>query len=538
MVARFETLDRLLEDAFNRFADLPAFTCMGHTLSYQDIDELSQRFASYLLHHTSLQRGDRIAIQMPNILQFPVVLYGAIRAGIVVVNVNPLYTPREIKHQLQDSGAKALVVLSNVAANVASIIQETEVQTVVTTDLADLHPTGKRLLINFVVKKIKKLVPTFSFKESIQLRKALSLGDKPFEKPDFAGDDTVVLQYTGGTTGVAKGAMLTHGNLSSNVWQMISHMPHLFVDGKEVWVACLPFYHIYAFNMHGLCAISTGGHNILIPNPRDLAALVKAIADKGITIFIGINTLLNALSRYEPFKQLDFKSLKVTTAGGMALTEDVARAWQEVTKSLLSEGYGLTETSPVVCGNPIDAVQIGTIGTPLPETELKVIDEQGQSLPIGEVGELCVRGPQVMKGYWHKPEETAKVLSEDGWLRTGDMAIIKDDGYVKIVDRKKDMILVSGFNVYPNEIEDVACTHPNIVEAAAIGIPDEESGEVVKLFVVRDDSNLSEEDVIAHCKERLTGYKRPKFIEFKDALPKSNVGKILRKDLRDNLSQN
>ncbi len=534
MAQRFETLDKLIDYAFEEFADLPAFTCMGHTLSFREVDDLSARVANFLLNDLGLERGDRLAIQMPNILQFPVVLYGAVRAGIVVVNVNPLYTPREIEHQLKDSGAKALFVLSNVAANAASIIANTDVKTVITTDLADLHPGLKRVLINFVVKKIKKLVPEFQFPSSVKLRDVLNKTAPTFSRPEFKSDDIVVLQYTGGTTGVAKGAMLTHGNLSANVWQMLTHMPNLFEKGKEVWVACLPFYHIYAFNMHGLVAFSTGGHNILIPNPRDLDALVKAIDGQGMTIFICINTLMNALNRFEPFKALDFSSLKVTTAGGMALTEDVARVWQEVTGSKISEGYGLTETSPVVSGNPLENIQIGTIGKPLPETEVKVVDENGKSLAIGEVGELCVRGPQVMKGYWQKPQETAKVLSDEGWLCTGDMAVIREDGYLKIVDRKKDMILVSGFNVYPNEIEDIVCTHPDIFEAAAIGVPDAESGEAVKLFIVKDKPSLTEDEVYAFCKEHLTGYKRPKYIEFRDSLPKTNVGKILRKDLRSN----
>lgn len=533
MTIRYATLDKLLDFAFKEYAELSAFSCTGHTLKYKEIDKLSLQFASYLHNELGLQPGDRIALQMPNILQFPVALFGAIRAGIVVVNVNPLYTPRELQYQLKDSGAKALVVLSNVAANVASVIAQTDVKTVIVTNFADLHPAPKRWLINYVVKKVKKLVPEFSFSNSISFRGALELGNKPFSHPEFTPDDVAVLQYTGGTTGVAKGAMLTHKNLCSNVWQLLTHMPDLCEIGKEVWVACLPFYHIYALNLHGLCALSTGGHSILIPNPRDLEALVKALENSGMTIFIGINTLLNALARCEAFKKLDFSTLKITTAGGMALNEDVARLWTSVTGSEISEGYGLTETSPVVSGNPLDAIKIGTIGKALPETEIKVIDDNGVALPQGEVGELCVRGPQVMKGYWQKPDETTKVLSADGWLLTGDMAVVFEDGYIKIVDRKKDMILVSGFNVYPNEVEDVVCTHPHIVEAAAIGVPDSESGEVVKLFVVADSNAVTREEIYEFCKQRLTAYKRPKYIEFKEQLPKSNVGKILRKDLRE-----
>ena len=533
MIPRFNTLTELLEYSFKEYPQKPAFTCAGYTLNFQQLEKHSKRFASYLIHHTDLVPGDRIAIQMPNILQFPVAVYGALFAGLIVVNVNPLYTPRELKHQLKDSGAKALVVLSNVASNVASVIPQTDITTVIETNFADLHPAPKRWLINYVVKHVKKLVPKYEFNNSISFRKALSRGNKAFEVQAKNADDVAVLQYTGGTTGVAKGAMLTHGNLCSNVWQMIKHMPEVFDAEREVWVACLPLYHIYAFNLHGLCSICAGAHNVLIPNPRDLHSLTQALLPHKITVFIGINTLLNALSRFEEFKQVDFSSLKITTAGGMALTEDVGRIWKEVTGSNISEGYGLTETSPVVCGNPVAAIQMGTIGIPLPETEVKVVDDNGNTLPPGETGELLVRGPQIMKGYWQRPAETDNVLSNDGWLKTGDMAVIKDDGYLKIVDRKKDMILVSGFNVYPNEVEDVVCTHPDIIEAAAVGVPDLESGEVVKLFVVTQNETLTEDDVYDFCKERLTGYKRPKIIEFRDSLPKSNVGKILRKDLRD-----
>lgn len=533
MIPRFDTLDALLEYAFKEYPDKPAFTCTGHTLSFRQIEKLSRRFANYLSNHTSLQPGDRIAIQLPNVLQYPVVMYGALLAGLIVVNVNPLYTPRELKHQLKDSGAKALVVLVNVAANVASIIQQTDITTVITTSFADLHPAPKRWLINYVVKNVKKLVPEFEFKNSISLRRALFMGRKSASAHKCNTEDVAVLQYTGGTTGVAKGAMLSHKNLCSNSWQMIKHMPEVFVRGEEVWIACLPLYHIYAFNLHGFSSLCMGVHNILIPNPRDLDSLVKALLPHRMTVFIGINTLLNALARFAPFKQVDFSSLKITTAGGMALTEDVAKLWTATTGSSISEGYGLTETSPVVSGNPVDAIQLGTIGQPLPETEVKTVDDMGNDLALGEVGELCVRGPQVMKGYWQRPDETEKVLSSDGWLRTGDMAIIQKDGYLRIVDRKKDMILVSGFNVYPNEVEDVICTHPDIIEAAAVGAPDSESGEVVKLFVVTENDTLTEDEVYDYCKERLTGYKRPKIIEFRDSLPKSNVGKILRKELRD-----
>lgn len=533
LITRYKTLLELIETTFDKYAALSAYSCMGHTLTFAEVDRLSALFARYLQHGLGLQAGDRIAVQLPNILQFPVVLYGAMRAGLVVVNANPLYTSREIKYQLCDSGAKALVVLSNIAANASEIIRDTQVETVIVTDIADLHPQPKRLIINAVVKHLKKMVPAYSFPNTVSLRDALANTYPEVALADVSPYDLAVLQYTGGTTGVSKGAVLTHRNLAENVWQVVSHMESAFDEGKETFVACLPLYHIYALNLHALGAFSRGAHNILIPNPRDLAALVKEIKRHRMTIFIGINTLFNALCRFSAFQKMDFSSLKLTTSGGMALTEDAAKSWIAVTGNDICEGYGLTETSPVVCGNQAGGIQRGTIGLPVPETELKVIDDDGNRLPNGEAGELCVRGPQVMQGYWNNPVETAKVLSVDGWLKTGDIAVINDDGYVKIVDRKKDMILVSGFNVYPNEVEDIATQMPEILEAAAVGVADECSGEVVKLFVVRVDSTLTEEAVKAFCRQNLTGYKAPKYVEFRDALPKSNVGKILRKELRD-----
>ncbi len=533
MITRYSNVPDLIEQAFSRYADKPAFTCAGYTMSYGDVDRASRRFASYLQNELGLEHGDRIAIQLPNVLQYPVAFYGAIRAGLVIVNTNPLYTPRELKYQLMDSGARALVVLSNVAAGAASIIGETQVEHVILTDFADMHPAPKRWIINSVVKYVKKMVPEFSFEKSIPFRKAVTTPARELKPFSPASDTLLLLQYTGGTTGVAKGAMLTHGNLASNAWQMITHMPNAFEEGNEVYIACLPLYHIYGLQMHAVDSFSHGGHNILIPNPRDLAALVDALKNLRMTVFVGINTLFNALCRYEKFKQLDFSRLKVTASGGMALTEDASRLWTKTTGCQINEGYGLTETSPVVCGNQTGSIQPGTIGRPLPETEIRVIDEEGNILGPDQVGELCVRGPQVMAGYWQKPEETKKVLSDDGWLKTGDMAVIQQDGYVRIVDRKKDMIIVSGFNVYPNEVEDVVCQHPDVIEAAAIGIPNKESGEVVKLFVVSGNPQLTKEDIRAFCKENLTAYKVPKIVEFRQSLPKSNVGKILRRELRD-----
>lgn len=533
MAKRYSTLLELLDHAFSSYKAQPAYTCLDHTLTYEEIDVLSLRFASYLHHELGLAPGDRIALQMPNILQYPVAMYGAMRAGLVIVNTNPLYTGRELKHQLKDSGAKALVVLSNVANVAAEVIGDTDVKHVIVTNLADLHPAPKRQIINFVVKYLKKMVPPFSFATSVPFLDTVKAPPKPLKTFSVDSDSLFALQYTGGTTGVSKGAMLTHGNLASNVWQMVSHMPEAFKESEEVFVCCLPLYHIYAFNLHGLCAFSYGEHNVMIPNPRDLKAMIDALKKVQMTVFIGINTLYVALTRFAPFKEVDMSKLHICSAGGMAMTEDAARAWQELTGCEVCEGYGLTETSPVVCGNKIDNVHMCTIGSPMVDTEVKLVNEEGEVVPDGEVGELCVRGPQVMAGYWNRPEETAKVLSSEGWFKTGDMAKFLETGVYKIVDRKKDMILVSGFNVYPNELEDVVSQHPGVVEAAAIGIPDNESGEVVKLFVVPTDSSVTEEEVKAFCRENLTGYKRPKVIEFREALPKSNVGKILRRELRD-----
>jgi len=532
LIPRYNNTLELLEHSFEVYADKPAYTCMGQTLTYREMDDLSNRFASYLRNDLNLSEGDRVAIQLPNILQFPVVLYGILRAGLVVVNTNPLYTPREIKHQLRDSGAKVLIVLSNIAHNAASIVKQTEVETVIVTNLADLHPTPKRLLINSVVKYVKKLVPPFEFENKVSLRQCLKNAAQPFARPVFSDDSLMVLQYTGGTTGISKGAMLTQKNVTTNVWQTLCQLENAFVPGKETFVACLPLYHIYALNIHALAGFCLGEHNLLIPNPRDLNSMIKALAAQPFTVFVGLNTLFTALARNEAFKALDFSSLKVTSSGGMALTDHAADTWKAVTGCDVCEGYGLTETSPVVCSNRIDDIRRGTVGTAVNETEILLLDDDGKPVTDGP-GELCVRGPQVMKGYWNNEDETNKVLSDDGWLKTGDIAEIDSDGCIRIVDRKKDMILVSGFNVYPNEVEDAATQMPEIVEAAAIGIPDEKCGEIVKLFVVAVNNKLTEEEVYNFCRKNLTAYKVPKIIEFRDALPKTNVGKILRRELRD-----
>lgn len=527
------TLVEVFSDSCNKFADKKAFSCMGQALTYADLDRLSGQFAAYLQQQTSLKPGDRIAVQLPNILQYPVVVYGALRAGMVVVNTNPLYTAHELKHQLTDSGAKALVVLANIAKNAASIIKETNVEQVIVTELGDLHPFFKRTLINAVVKHVKKMVPEFSFPNQIAFNRALAGSTSPWQPVNLSPDEVAVLQYTGGTTGVAKGAMLTHRNLVANMLQLNERMKNVFRPAQELYVAPLPLYHIYSFTIHCTSAMVLGNHSLLIPNPRDIPAFVKALQGTPFTFFVGLNTLFNALMRNPDFCKLDFSHLRLTCSGGMALTAETTKQWLELTKAPLSEGYGLTETSPVVANNPIDNVQMGTVGLPLPDTECKVIDDDNTTLPTGEPGELCVRGPQVMKGYWQRPEATDEVIDAEGWFKTGDIAIIQADGFIKIVDRKKDMINVSGFKVFPNEVEDVLSSHPDVVEAAVVGVPGNEGSEVVKAFIVTANETLTVEDLRKFARESLTAYKVPHLIEFRKELPKSNVGKILRRELRD-----
>jgi long-chain acyl-CoA synthetase len=523
----------LIENAFKAYSDRPAFTCLGTTLTYRQIDEKSAAFSRYLVHELGLVPGDRIALQMPNVTQYPIALYGALRAGLVVVNVNPLYTQRELLHQLKDSGAKALVVLANVASEVAKIVDQTDVKSVLVTEIGDFMPWPKALLVNVVVKYIKKLVPPFKFRKSINFNDALCKGARlpPFEVV-VGPQDLMILQYTGGTTGVSKGAMLSQFNLYANVRQIQTHFPEFFSHDREIFAAPLPLYHIYALNLHLMSSFSNGAQTILIPNPRDLESLFDALKPHKLTVFVGINTLFNAMLHHKRFFEIDFSALKVTAAGGMALITDTAKEWEKRTNTKVCEGYGLTETSPVVTGNQLKATQLGSIGRPVPDTEVKVINETGESLPFGEAGELCIRGPQVMLGYWQKPEATAEVIDAEGWFKSGDIAVIQSDGFIKIVDRKKDMIIVSGFNVYPSEIEEVAMQHPDILEAAVVGVPQQGGGEVVKIFVVPENDRLTEEDVIEHCRANLTRYKVPKLVEFRTTLPKSNVGKILRKDLR------
>lgn len=528
-----KTIVDVFSESCQRYKNNTAFTCMGHSITYDELWQLSERFAVYLQTQTNLKPGDRIALQLPNILQYPVALFGALRAGLVVVNTNPLYTAHEVKHQLNDAGAKAIVVLANVAKNTASVIKETSVEHIIVTELGDLHPLLKRTLINFVVKHVKKMVPEFSFAKSVKFRETLADKDTPLTPVTINSEDIAILQYTGGTTGVAKGAMLLHRNLVANMIQVTTHMRSALTEGKDIFITPLPLYHIYSFTVHCAMALSVGANNLLIPNPRDIPAFVKALQGVPFTFFVGLNTLFNALLRNDDFLKLDFSKLRLTASGGMALTTETANRWMELTQAPLTEGYGLTETSPVISVNPVDGVQIGTVGIPVEKTELKVIDDSGAELPNGQAGELCVRGPQVMKGYWQRLEATADVIDDEGWFKTGDIAIIQNDNYVKIVDRKKDMINVSGFKVFPNEVEDVLASHPDIVEAAVIGVPDAEGSEVVKAFLVTTNRSLTLEDIREFTREKLTGYKRPHLIEFRDELPKSNVGKILRRELRD-----
>ncbi len=532
----FTSVKDILEKSCQRFADSPAYSNMGVTLRYRDIDRLSRDFAAFL-QGLGLGKRDRVAIMMPNVLQYPVALFGVLRAGMVVVNVNPLYTPRELEHQLNDSGAAVIVIVENFAHTLQQVLDKTMVKTVVMTQLGDLFPFPKRTLVNFVVKHLKKRVPAWKIPAAVPFRRALragagqTLADVPLNRNDLA-----FLQYTGGTTGVSKGAMLTHGNLVANLQQASAWLSSVSTPGKEIIVTALPLYHIFSLTVNGLTFMKAGGHNVLITNPRDMPGFVKELGKIRFTAITGVNTLFNGLLGTPGFDRLDFGALKLSMAGGMAVQRAVAENWRQVTGTPLIEGYGLTETSPLVTGNPLAVKEYnGSIGLPLPSTELSIRDDEDRELGIGQdqAGEICIRGPQVMRGYWNRPEETAKIMTRDGFLRTGDVGYVDERGYVRIVDRKKDMILVSGFNVYPNEIEDVVALHPGVLEVAAVGVPDERSGEVVKIVVVRKDPALSAEALIDHCRQHLTGYKVPRRIEFRTELPKSNVGKILRRLLRD-----
>ncbi|WP_252178574.1 AMP-binding protein [Endozoicomonas sp. 4G] len=538
----FGNLGEMIADAVARHGDKPAFTGLGLTLSFKEVDRLSDQFAAYLQQHAKLQPGDRIALQLPNILQYPVAAFAAIKAGLVIVNTNPLYTAREIKHQFNDAGVKALVCVNFVGHLIEKVLPETGVQHVIVTDLGDLLPWPKRSLINFAVKHVKKMVPGYRLPQAVSFREALALGSKETYQPPRPAqkEDLAVLQYTGGTTGVAKGAMLTHENLISNVLQTVELRKQVNADGSpvsnpegDIVVAPLPLYHIYAFSIHLLSYFSLGGHSLFIVNPRDIDTFIKTIKPWRFNAFMGLNTLFVGLMNHPEFKTIDFSGLKVTNSGGTALQHATADRWFELTGCRIGEGYGLSETSPVLAANPAgDFVQDGTVGIALPGTALKVIDSEGNELPFGERGELCAKGPQIMAGYWQRPEATAEVLDDEGWFRTGDVAVIQEDGYVRIVDRLKDMVLVSGFNVYPNEVEDVVASHEKVQNCAVIGVPDEKTGEAVKLFVVSEDDSITEQELQDYCRRNMTAYKVPSQVEFRMELPMTPVGKVLRKDLR------
>lgn len=532
---KYKTIVDVFDYAVSTYSNKVAYHNMGVDITYAELNQRVNEFASFLQNHTNLKKGDRVAVQMPNLIQFPIAVFAIMKAGMVVVNTNPLYTAREMQHQFCDSGCKGLIALSNFGNLIEEVLPNTEIETLVLTQVGDMHKPLKRTIVNAVVKYVKKMVPDFNLPTAVPFNKALSLGkQKPFNNSHTPSEtDLAVLQYTGGTTGVAKGAMLTHKNLVSNMLQ-IDYILREFKEGEEICITPLPMYHIFSFTVNCLAIMSRGGLNVLITNPRDIPGFVKELKKWKFSAMTGLNTLFVALMKHPEFANVDFSQFKVCIAGGMALHTSTAHEWEAVTGVRIAEGYGMTETSPVVCVNPTTAIQFGTIGIPLPGTDIKVINDEGVELGFDEPGELLVKGPQVMEGYYQKEEATKKTMSDDGeWLKTGDVAVIQPDGYVRIVDRMKDMILVSGFNVYPNEIEDVVCKHPNVVEAAAVGVPDEKSGECVKLFVVCSDDKLTQQDIIDFCRKELTGYKLPRTVVFRDELPKTNVGKILRRELRD-----
>jgi long-chain acyl-CoA synthetase len=530
----YPSIVAVLEDAIARFRDRPAFSSFGKVITYAELDRLSAQFAAYLRGELGLARGDRVAIMMPNCLQYPVSTFGILRAGLTVVNVNPLYTARELGHQLADSGASAIVVVDNFGHTVEEVFAKSSLKHVVTTGLGDMVGGAKGAIMNFVVRHVKKMVPAYSLPGAVRFRDALAAGARhpvPVEKVDSG--DIAFLQYTGGTTGVAKGAMLTHRNLVANMEQAAAWVGGNLRPGEEVIITALPLYHIFSLTANGLVFTKFGGLNHLITNPRDMPGFVKELKKTRFTAITGVNTLFNGLLNAEGFDQVDFSSLRLTLGGGMAVQRAVAERWKKVTGCTLVEAYGLTETSPAACINPMDLAEYnGSIGMPIPSTDACLKDEDGRRVATGEVGELCLKGPQVMKGYWNRPDETATAIDAEGWLHTGDMARMDERGFFYIVDRKKDMILVSGFNVYPNEVEDVLAGMPGVLEVAVVGAPDEKSGEVVKAFIVRKDPKLTADEVKAYAREYLTGYKRPHIIEFRTELPKTNVGKILRRELR------
>ncbi|RAI94157.1 AMP-binding protein [Algoriphagus yeomjeoni] len=530
----YSSVAELFEESVKKYGDAVAFECMGKTMSFNTLNKLSEDFASYLTQVLRLKKGTRVAIQMPNTLQYPVAMFGALRAGMIVVNTNPLYTSSEMKHQFKDSGAELIIIVANFADNLEKILDEIPAKHVIVTELGDLLGGLKGTLVNLVVKYIKKLVPPFSIPKAISFKSALSQGaHHKFKPAELSLSDTAFLQYTGGTTGVSKGAELTHGNIVANMQQISAWMKPKLKESEEVVITALPLYHIFALTVNCLAMLKIGAHNLLITNPRDMPAFCKELSKKKFTVITGVNTLFNGMLNQDAFRALDFSSLKITVGGGMAVQKATAEKWLAVTGTPLAEGYGLTETSPVASCNPIDGTERnGTIGIPLPNTDMMVIDDEGNTLPVGERGEICIKGPQVMKGYWHKPKETAEVMLGE-WFKTGDIGMMDKDGFTKIVDRKKEMILVSGFNVYPNEVEDAIASFPGVLEVGVIGIPDAKSTERVVAYVVVKDKAITKEQIISHCHEYLTNYKCPKEVHFTDELPKSNVGKILRRRIKE-----
>ncbi len=532
---QYPTLVNYITSKCNEYKKRKAFSCMGKSLTYGEVDKLSDDFGAYLLSR-GLEVGDRIAIMMPNLLQYPIALFGCLKAGLIIVNTNPLYTKREMEHQFTDSQVKGVIIAENFAANLEGILSKTQIKTIITTSIGELLGGLKGKMVDMAIKHVKRMIPKYNLPNAVSFNEALKMGRK-FELVEFNNtpESVVVHQYTGGTTGVSKGAMLTNRNLVANMTQIKAFLdPYVQGDGSDQVVLCpLPLYHIFAFSCNCLAMMSIGAMSVLITNPRDLSTIIKEYKRFKVTGMTGVNTLFNALNNHPDFKGLDFSSMNVANAGGTALQQSVAAEWENITGLKIAEGYGMTEASPVVTTNPKGGIRVGTIGVPVPSTDVRIVGDDGQPLPIGESGELQIKGPQVMKGYYNRPQETAKTITPDGWLNTGDIAVMEEDGYFKIVDRKKDMILVSGFNVFPNEIEDVISMHPKVDEVAAIGVKDDKSGEVVKVFITIKDSTLTKEEVIQHCRENLTGYKVPKQVEFIKELPKSNVGKILRRQLRD-----
>ena len=532
---KYSSIVNLLDTCIKKYGTSVAFECMGATLTYRQVDEQSQHFAAYLLEVCRLKPGSRVALQMPNLLQYPVAMLGALRAGMIVVNVNPLYTAREMKHQLQDSGAEVIVILANFAHNLEKIANDLPLKHIVVTEIGDMLGTLKGGIVNLVVKHVKKMIPAYQLPQATTFKSVIKQGSQhSFEAPTLQPEDIAFLQYTGGTTGVAKGAVLTHRNLVTNMQQITACTGLKLKYREEVMITALPLYHIYALTVNCLSMLEMGAKNVLITNPRDMKAFIKELKKQPFTVITGVNTLYNALLNHPDFGTIDFSHLKVTSAGGMAVQKVVAEKWQAATGVSVTEGYGLTETSPVLTTNQVDGSErIGSIGLPVPNTQIIIADDDGKEVPFGEPGEIYAKGPQVMREYWNRPDETKQVFTDDGWFKTGDVGVMSEDGFIKIVDRKKEMINVSGFNVYPNEIEEVVSAHPKVLEVGAIGVPNERSTEVVKVFVVKKDESLTQEELIAYCKENMTAYKVPKVVEFTTELPKSNVGKILRRLLRE-----